>query len=266
MAMLADLLKEVLASMPKKYQSFGNKDRRAELPQLPSTEGDSAGKTMKPAEMQMGQRIAKDPKNIYNDAGQIVDYDLGKLDATDPITKFLKDKMTSIGQRVGEATSGGTPFSSLLSAPAEQGTMRNFLSRMFSDTPVADQPGAVVGRGTISPPSQITNQPADPAAFDAKPMKDQAQPALAPGRPTPTPLADQPPSPPPADYSMPNALDPQQIEELRNSILSQTQQMNPNYPDGLSGRMNSPYSHLDQEQQMQDAERQARQLNANKNY
>lgn len=61
-------------------------------------------------------------------------------------------------------------------------------------------------------------------------------------------------------YAQPSALDSQAIEELRQSLLTDSGQRDPNNPNGLAARMNSPYSKLDQEQQMGDAQRQSDEL------
>lgn len=280
MALLSDLLKQVLAENTTRSGRSGRNwpqgtDKLMEHPQLPATEGDSAGKIMKPAQMQAGQAIAKDPRNIYNDAGQIVDYDTGSNDGMLPAlikklalsegAKGRPDKTPAEGSRAGD----GNPFSNLLSGKGNgEGTLSGWISRMFSPTPMEQQTDTVQGRGTVGggDPNRGTPGTGIDPGLDPTPTEQQKVPALQPGTPTPRPLADAQPAPPPVDYAMPNAMDPNQIEELRNSILSQTQQMNPNYPDGLSGRMNSPYSQLDQKEQMSDAQRQADQLNSNKNY
>lgn len=50
-------------------------------------------------------------------------------------------------------------------------------------------------------------------------------------------------------YAQPTALDPTAIEQLRQSLLGQAGQMDPSNPNGLSGRMNSPNSKTDMQQQ-----------------
>lgn len=80
---------------------------------------------------------------------------------------------------------------------------------------------------------------------------------------SPTPMANvkqanlaptTPQAPPPSPYAQPTALDPVAIEQLRTSLLTQAGQMDPNNPNGLSGRMNSPNSNVDQAQGMRDSQ------------
>lgn len=46
-------------------------------------------------------------------------------------------------------------------------------------------------------------------------------------------------------YAQPSALDPVAIEQLRQSLLSDSGQLDPNNPNGISGRMNDPNSQID---------------------
>lgn len=58
--------------------------------------------------------------------------------------------------------------------------------------------------------------------------------------------------PPPPDYSQPTALDPQSIEELRLSLLTQSGMLDPGNPNGLSARMASPNSAADMRAQVDE--------------
>lgn len=136
------------------------------------------------------------------------------------------------------------PFANLLKGPAEQGTMRNFLGRVLGG-------GMVPGTGTVGgggPADHVPGTQTDPA-LDPNPMAQQPQRGLQPSAKQMTA------APPPPDYSMPTALDPQSIEELRTSLLTQAGQMDINNPNGLSGRMNSPNAESDMGQQRNEAMR-----------
>lgn len=103
----------------------------------------------------------------------------------------------------------------------EQGTLRNFLDRIMSPSPTASTPGLQGGQATVS----------DLSPTAAPVQRGQDLTALPP-EPVPLPV-------PRPDYSMPTALDPNSIEELRRSLLTDAGQMDPNNPNGLSGRMNA---------------------------
>lgn len=72
-----------------------------------------------PDKAMSGISQAKDPRNIMDDSGKIVDYDMG-----DPISRALKGIITK---------------------PAEKGTLRNFLDRMISPTRERNNPGVEGG-------------------------------------------------------------------------------------------------------------------------
>lgn len=135
----------------------------------------------------------------------------------------------------------GNPFAKLLQG-GEQGTIRNLLQRMISPTPERNQPGSVQGFGTVGggDPNRGTPGTGIDPGLDRTPTKNQRVPGLA-------PKAMSNP------YEQPSAMNPQQIDELRNSILEQTGQLDPN---SLSGRMSGPNASVDQHNQMNDAQRQ----------
>lgn len=124
------------------------------------------------------------------------------------------------------------------------GVLRQFLDSVMN-------PGLTPGTGTVGggEGSQHVPGTGTDAALDQTPMKDQKQENLA---PTGVPLPQERPASAP-DYSQPSALDPQSIEELRTSLLTQAGQMDPNNPNGLSGRMNSPNAGPDMGQQQNQA-------------
>lgn len=78
------------------------------------------------------------------------------------------------------------------------------------------------------------------AALNPTPMKDQSQPNFA--------------LPPRPDYAQPTALDPAAIEQLRQSLLSDSGQLDPTNPNGLSGRMNDPNSQVDMQNQRKESQ------------
>lgn len=118
------------------------------------------------------------------------------------------------------------------------GVLRQLLGSIFQGKL---QPGTgTVGGG--GPPDHVPGTRQD-AALNPMPMKDQTQFNLA---PTPIPQARP-------DYSQPSALDPQAIEELRRSLLTDAGQLDPNNPNGLSGRMSSPNANVDMNNQRQES-------------
>jgi hypothetical protein len=60
-------------------------------------------------------------------------------------------------------------------------------------------------------------------------------------------------NPPVNNYAQPSALDPTQIEQLRQSLLTHSGQLDPNNPNGLAARMSGPYSKIDQQGQEGEA-------------
>src|SRR5258708_13828693 len=72
---------------------------------------------------------------------------------------------------------------------------------------------------------------------------------------SPSPSAPAQTSPPPTSpYAQHSAIDPTGIEQLRQSLMTQAGQLDPNNPNGLSGRMNTPNSKLDMQMQGQEAD------------
>lgn len=143
------------------------------------------------------------------------------------------------------------PFLKLMDKNAPQGTIRNFLGRMLGG-------GLEPGTGT-TPNNFLDNQTL---------AQNQKQPGLSAKNPNDAIPAEQTPPPAPApqmDYSMPSALDPQSIEELRLSLLTQAGQYDPANPNGLSGRMNSPNSQGEISNQMDETKQMGDQLRSEAN-
>lgn len=219
MQVIAELLKAFLdqaSGAPNPYPQ--NNDARMAVPPM---EGEAAGKIMKPDQMQT-QMQPPPPGTISNDKGELVDFNFD----SNPFRKLI-DKLPA----------------------GEQGTITGFLKGMFGSKPMKDQP--LMDRSGTTPrigggiPGRVPGTGTD-AVLDKTPMPKQR----------PMSMTTPPPSPPPVDYSQPTALDPQSIEELRTSLLTQSGQMDPNNPNGLSGRMNSPYYPNDKYNQMSEAQRQ----------
>lgn len=110
------------------------------------------------------------------------------------------------------------------------GVLKQFFDQLMSDPkPIKDQGGL---SAPVATPSDISRGPDLPA-----PLND--------GSPVPLPT----PRPAAADYSMPTAIDPQSIEQLRQSLLTDAGQKDPSNPNGLAGRMASPNGPADMGQQ-----------------
>lgn len=121
----------------------------------------------------------------------------------------------------------------------EKGTMREFYRRMTdSNTPLNKDDG--MGPDPLSGGTVTKGADLSPVPSAQQPQPDLASTNV----PLPQPRPAQAP-----DYSQPSALDPQSIEELRTSLMTQAGQMDPNNPNGLSGRMNSPMAGPDMGQQ-----------------
>jgi hypothetical protein len=226
MTMMIDLLKQVIGMGDNWPQ------RNDKLMERPPMEGEKSGRTVHPDTVQMGQNIAKDPKNIYSDKGSIEGYDgIGGSSMTDFIKKI----------------SEGMP-----KFRGEQGTLMGFLSRIMNPAGMATDKGVMQKQGTVGGgvgSDHVPGTGVDPG-LSTTPMAKQRQRNMAPVDPNNSDLDRQAPP----DYSQPTALDPNQIEELRKSLLTQAGQMDPNNPNGLAGRMTGPYSKVDQNQQMGEAE------------
>lgn len=113
------------------------------------------------------------------------------------------------------------------------GVLKQFFDGLMTD------PKSIKDQGGLSAP-QIT--PADISRgpdLAAPPQTGDSIPQ------TPLPV----PRPPAADYSMPTAIDPNSIEQLRQSLLTDAGQRDPNNPNGLAGRMASPNAPADMGQQ-----------------
>lgn len=247
--MMNGLLQALMDQVAGTHQRTWNKnmDRRGEIPPL---EGDQAGKNLKPDNMMRDMRDARDPKNIYNDAGDIVDYEKGGTPGfKGGFDNFLKDIIKNRPGKQGDASApSSNPFSKLIDTPREGALANIFRSLTNPSTPVTPSGDTLMSPGTPTPQD-----------LSKTPEADQRQPGFAQTPPPPPPVPLPTPRP---DYSQPTALDPQSIEELRKSLLTDAGQLDPNNPNGLSGRMNSPYSAVDQTQQMNDAQGMSDQLNS----
>lgn len=246
MAMLADQLKQFLTT--GKWPQ-GNDH----LMERPAMEGDKSGRTVDPQKMMQDKAIGQDPANVKDENGNITDYRSGGLPGD--LGKIISGVM-------GLGKGGGNPFSNLLrqnQGEAGRGSIMGLLSNFLSPEPERNNPNKPVqGYGTVGggDPSRGTPGSGVDPGLNPTPSKDQKVPAFAekPGTPTPLPLADQPLAPAPIDYAMPAALNPQQIEELRSSLLTASGQMNVANPNSLMGRMASPNSAAEMRGQMSDAE------------
>lgn len=170
-----------------------------------------------PDAMMMNKAIGSDPNNITNDSGSF------SLDQSNPFLDAIR-----------KSREGGP------------GVLRQLIDSFMGGGGLQPGTGTVGGGGS---PDHAPGTEQD-AALNPAPIPLQKQRNLA---PTISP-APQLPSPP--DYSMPQALDPVSIEELRTSLLTQAGQLDPNNPNGLAGRMSDPNAQVDQRNQMNDAQRQ----------
>lgn len=214
MAILPDLLQHLLGQRPEiGHGKPRQSDPRMAIPPLDN--GEAKGGVETPAEMDKNRNIGNDKHNIYDEKGNIVDYDLGDHPEItgghkmDPRLRMLIDSLTG-KKSDASPDGGGNPFAQLVNADAPQGTMRNFLGRMMGNDPTN------VG-------SAVT------ANLDPTPTADQPQANLQPSADAAGTSASVPlPQPRPNIYAQPSAFNPQQIDELRASLLAQTGQMAPN--------------------------------------
>jgi hypothetical protein len=143
----------------------------------------------------------------------------------------------------GEAVDYSNPFSSILKNMWDnsgQGSLFGFLKSLSG--------GMQPNTGT-TPDNFLDNQSL---------AQNQKQANLAPTETPQPPQPDQTPTPQPqqpvqSPYAQPTALDPVAIEQLRQSLLTDAGQMDPNNPNGLSGRMNNPNAAAEQRQQGNEA-------------
>lgn len=215
---LAEILKSILTQASGDGISYpqGNDTRMA----VPPMEGENSGRIMQPDQMMKWKdRNGWKDDVIYTDDGQAVDM------ATNPFKKLL-------------STNNG------------QGSISGLLQRLLNPTPEAQNPGmdksGVTPRiGGTGDPNHVPGTGKD-AVLDPTPMPKQKQRNLK-------PRADLLPETPPVDYSQPTALDPQSIEELRLSLLTQSGMLDPGNPNGLPALMSGPYSAIDMKAQADEA-------------
>lgn len=220
-----DLLQS-LVDYSHKHDS-GDKGTETDGPTQPTTKGSS----MTPGVLQkllLGQQDLKEDNPVMDDSGSI---------STDQSNPFMDAIRKS---RAGN--NNGTPV------------LKQLMSSLFSPSSSASSAAPLSG-GTVGPTSGDT--------FSATPSKDQTQTGLQPAQEDGVPLPQERPEAAPTEspYAQPTALDPTSIEQLRLSLQTQAGQMDPNNPNGLSGRMNDPNSQVDQEiqgTQAQDIDNQFR--------
>lgn len=121
--------------------------------------------------------------------------------------------------------------------------------------------GTLTGGGSPDTGASSTDnfsggQASAPANTNPTPIANQPQGNLAPTDDTSlTPLPQaRPASAPASPYAQPTAIDPAGIEQLRQSLLTDAGQRDPNNPNGLAGRMSSPNSKLDMQSQGDEAQ------------
>lgn len=203
-------------------------DRKFEQP---PTEYDSQDANVVHPKIVMGNKMTEeDNKNaIIDDSGS-----------------YSKDQSNSFLNRLRLGNLDKNPFLNMLGPGGNgPGTISGFISRMLSPTPEAQNgnqlsPPSIGGTGD---PNHVPGTGTD-AVLNPTPMQDQSQPNLA-----PVPL----PTPDPRRYEMPTALDPQSIEELRQSLMTGAGQLDSSNPNGLSGRMNSPNADSDMGKQRNES-------------
>lgn len=208
-----DLLKS-LQDYSHKHDS-GDHGTETDGPTQPTTKGSS----MTPGVLQkllLDQQDTKEDNPVMDDSGSI---------STDQSNPFLDAIRKS---RAGNNTG----------APVLKQLMNSLLSPSTSASTAAPLSG-----GTVGPTSGDT--------FSATPSKNQTQTGLQPAQENGVPIPQERPADAPSEspYAQPTALDPTSIEQLRLSLQTQAGQMDPNNPNGLSGRMNDPNSQVDQEVQ-----------------
>lgn len=220
MAMLADLLKSIISD---NRPEGGGKDGDHYMEKPPSileNEGKAVDSHMNLKTLFGMNGDDMNDKNskdaIYNDSGSF------STDQTNPFLEALQ-----------KSRAGGP------------GVLRQLIDSFMGGSGVVPHTGTVGGGG---PADHVPGTRQD-AVLNPTPLKSQRQPNL-------TQVPSALPTQVPPDYSMPQALDPNSIEELRLSLLTDAGQLDPNNPNGLSGRMNSPNASIDQRNQMNDAQRQ----------
>lgn len=234
MAMMADLLERFLRG-DFQHQGLANDfDVRGTRPPDADAEKSATGVEIKPDDAQARLDIARNKQNIYDDKGNIVDFD-------------WSGKAAGVFERLLNTFNG----------PHGDGTILGFIQRLMNPAPLDKATGAVRAPGKIGPDgSGETPGTGQDPALNPTPMKNQKMRQFrqrqsdrgVPNLPVPGV------STVPKDYSMPTALDPKAIEELRLSLLTQAGQLDPNNPNGLAGRMSGPYSKVDQQSQMEEAQ------------
>lgn len=253
---LADLLKEVLTS------SYPQGNDNA-MVRSPSELGGSADNNVQTPDAMMQQKATgADPGNVINDKGAIVDYAPGN-----PFSKLMQlnggaGTMTGFLHKLLDNPNASPDQTSNASTSSKdtsgQGTLAGFLKGIL--TP--DQKGTMEPQGTVGGGATSDHVPGtqQDAALNPTPLNKQRAAGLNrvdpqnidPATGQPAPITEVP-----KDYSIPTALNPQQIEELRQSLLTQAGQRDPTNPNGLAGRMSGLYGQLDQRAQYSETQNMA---------
>lgn len=195
-------------------------------------------------------KIDKRPWSADNNSRAPNETDSADHNVIDP-DKMMQDKSAAESDAIrtdsGSFSLDQTPFSGLKDIIAKSraggdsgpGVLRQLLGSLLQGKMVPNT-GTVGGDPAgVSGPTHTPGTRQD-AALNPTPMKDQSQPNFA--------------LPPRPDYAQPTALDPAAIEQLRQSLLSDSGQLDPNNPNGLSGRMNDPNSQVDMNNQRRESQ------------
>lgn len=181
--------------------------------------------------------------NIFNPSGET-----GTDNSTVLPDKMMQDKAyKGIMDDDGYFSLDQNPFAGLKDAITKSrsgdnsgpGVLRQLLGSLLQgkivpNTGTVGGDPAGIGTDTHTPGTR------QDAALNPTPMKDQSQFNMQPVAPR-------------MDYSQPSALDPVAIEQLRQSLLTDAGQLDPNNPNGLAGRMSDPNSQVDMNNQRKES-------------
>ena len=225
--MLSDLLSEIIPKL-EAMRPKGDSD----IAVKPGDNATSDSNDISPKTLARDKATVADPGNVYDDAGNIVDYN------PNPFANAWKNSKSMDGsimgfvktlQNMGQSLSGGDVGGTAIT-PSTPG--------ITNPTPSKNQPQPNLASTT---PSGATATDNDNGNGNNIPL------------PQPRPLTAPTPTPDPTRYAQPSALDPVAIEQLRQSLLGQAGQLDPSNPNGLAGRMSGPNSKVEQQNQMRDA-------------
>lgn len=224
MAMLSDLLSQVLKLPQHQHPALDNMSKQPEpTADKNSITGDALMKIFR------GQADAKEDNVITNDNGSM---------STDQSNPFL-DAITK-----SRANNNTGP-----------GVIRQLLNGIMGPTggPTDPSTAAPLSGGSQPGPQDVSHTPsANQKQSDLAPANtSDGNPDASIPLPSPRPAEASAPENP---YAMPTAIDPESIEALRQSLLTDAGQLDPNNPNGLSGRMNSPNAAPEMQNQASDAQ------------